>query len=146
MVQKTVQSRQIGQTYGTGYEIGARRTFSLSTQAAWELLTSEEGLQLWLGDVPQLQLEPGLPYQARDGAEGTIGVVYPLDHLRLTWRPPDWQRASTIQVRLIPHGAKTVIAFHQEQLPGGREREEMYRRWQAALDGLEMLAGEKNDS
>ena len=140
MPQKTVRQHVVGQTAHAGFEIGARRSFAMSAQQAWGLITSPDGLKLWLGDAPELLLEPDLPYQTRDGAEGTIGVVHPGGHLRLSWQPRGWKRASTIQVRVIPSGEKTVIAFHQEQLPGGREREEMYQRWQAALDGLERLA------
>ena len=132
--------KNIGQTAGAGYEIGARRTFPISPQRAWELTTSEAGLRLWLGDTIQFRLEEGLPYETREGATGTIRVIEPGEHLRLTWQPPDWPHASTIQVRIIPKGDSTTIAFHQEHLAGGYEREEMYHRWQAALDGLERLA------
>ena len=140
MKQKTGNGHILGQTGSAGYEIGVRRTFSISTQRAWELITSSAGLRLWLGDVAELRLEEGLPYETREGASGTIRVVQPGGHLRLTWQPPDWKDPSTIQVRVIPKGEDTTISFHQERLAGGREREEMYHRWQAALDGLERLA------
>jgi uncharacterized protein YndB with AHSA1/START domain len=140
MAPNTVGQRHIiGQTVAAGYEIGARRTFSISAQRAWELITSSAGVRVWLGDVPQLLLEEGLPYETREGASGTIRVVEPGGHLRLTWQPPDWETASTIQVRVIPKGKNATIAFHQEHLAGGQEREEMYHRWQAVLDGLEAL-------
>ena len=130
-----------GQTAGAGYEIGVRRTLSISPQRAWDLITSSAGLRLWLGDVANLLLEEGLPYETREGASGMIRVVQPGGHLRLTWQPLEWSEPSTIQVRVIPKGAGTTISFHQERLAGGREREEMYQRWQEALDGLERLAG-----
>lgn len=144
MNQKVANQRPIGQTIGAGYEIGARRTFSIPPQQAWDLVTSRAGLRLWLGDVPELFLEEGLPYETREGATGTIRVVQPGGHLRLTWQLADWDEPSIIQVRIIPKGANTTIAFHQEHLAGGREREEMYHRWQAALDGLEQLTAQAN--
>jgi hypothetical protein len=60
-------------------------------------------------------------------------------HLRITWQPQGWQRASTIQVRVIPKEDRTVIAFHQEHLPGAKEREERRAHYTSALDELERI-------
>jgi len=40
--------RIIGQTKGTGFQVGVRRSFSISQEDAWNLLTSPDGLNLWL--------------------------------------------------------------------------------------------------
>ncbi|MDH3944043.1 MAG: hypothetical protein OEV06_08125 [Anaerolineae bacterium] len=63
-------------------------------------------------------------------------VFKPNSHLRLTHHPPGWPRPSTIQVRVIPSGDKTVIAFHQEHLPGPQERAQRRLHYHAALDKL----------
>lgn len=69
-------------------------------------------------------------------------VDQPGSHVRLTWRPADWERPSTIQVRVLPAGGGASIAFHQEHLAGPAERAEMRERWRAVLDRLEArLAG-----
>ncbi len=129
----------VGQTKDVGFEVGARKTFAVTPQRAWDVITSDEGLNLWLGSVPGLRLEQGETYQTTDGAAGEVRVVNPGGHLRLTWRPTNWQDASTIQVRVIPRGDQTTISFHQEHLPGAKEREEMLQRWHRVLEHMQTL-------
>ena len=63
-------------------------------------------------------------------------VYKPNSHLRLTWHPAGWPRPSTIQVRVIPSGEKTVISFHQEHMPGPEAREIRRTFFKNALDAL----------
>ena len=134
-----MEKRLVGQTKDVGFEIGARRTFDVSPAEAWKLLTSPEGIRIWLGDAPDLHLKEGATYITRDGASGEVRVLSD-SHLRITWQPSNWDHPSLIQVRAIPSGRKTVISFHQEHLAGPSGRTEMRDRWHAALDQLgEML-------
>jgi uncharacterized protein YndB with AHSA1/START domain len=133
--------RPVGLTQDVGYEIGVRRTLPLSLDAAWRLLTSAEGLGLWLGDLPAADFAPDAAYRLADGTRGEIRVFKPGSHVRLTWQPPGWARPSTIQVRVLPSGARTAIAFHQEHLPDGAAREARRAHFAAALDGLAWLIG-----
>lgn len=129
-----------GETTDTGFQIGVRRTLPISLEQAWKLIASREGIKLWLGDVKDFRLATGQAYQTRDGARGEVRVVNPHENIRLTWQPPEWQRASTIQARVIPGGReKTVVSFHQEQLPGEVEREQMRQRWGKVLDKVQGL-------
>jgi hypothetical protein len=45
----------------------------------------------------------------------------------------------TIQLRVIPKGERTVIAFHQEHPPGAVEREERRAHYRRVLDELERM-------
>jgi len=129
----------IGWTKNTGFQIGVRRTLPIELDDAWRLITSTRGLILWLGPTPGLQLEKGARYEMEDGSGGEVRVFSPGSHLRLTWDPGGWPRPSTIQVRVIPKGDRTTIAFHQEHLPGPEEREQRRAHFTAALDDLEAL-------
>lgn len=129
--------RPVGLTRDVGFQIGARRTMPIGLEDAWRLLTSPEGLRIWLGDAADVDLAPGTTYQIADGTSGTVRVFVPNSHLRITWHPPGWPRPSTIQVRVMPSGERTAIAFHQEHLPGARERAERRDHFSAALDALE---------
>jgi hypothetical protein len=68
-------------------------------------------------------------------------VVNPGSHLRLTWQPPGWAKPSTIQVRVMASGERTVLSFHEERLPGAEERDARRRHFEAALDALQRQAG-----
>lgn len=128
--------RLVGQTRDTGFQVGARRTFPVSLEVAWRWLISREGLELWLGSGPELELAEGVTYRLADGTSGEVRVLKPGSHLRLTWQPPGWPRASTIQVRVIQSGEKTVVAFHQEHLPGSKAREDRRVFFRGVLDLL----------
>lgn len=41
--------KSIGLTKTVGYQVGVRKTFPISQEQAWSLITAEEGLNAWLG-------------------------------------------------------------------------------------------------
>lgn len=134
-----MERKIIGQTKGAGFEIGVRRTFDVSAMRAWEVIISEKAVKLWLGDISGLKWKKGETYTTQNGTEGEIRVINPGSHLRITWWPKDWDKASTIQIRVIPNGEKTTISFHQENLKGAQEREEMRLRWEKVLGELKKI-------
>jgi uncharacterized protein YndB with AHSA1/START domain len=125
--------KPVGLTKDSSYQFGLRRTFAISPQQAWQFLTSEEGIRLWLGEATGFRLEKGAAYRTVSGVAGVVRVVNPEVNIRLTWQPEGWVKSSTIQVRVIPSGAKTTISFHQENLPGANEREQMRQRWEQVI-------------
>ena len=139
--EKRKGKRVLGETADTGFQVGVRRTLPLSMDDAWRLLTSPHGVREWLGDASGFALEKGATYTTTGGAAGEVRVAKPGSHLRVTWRPPGWARASTIQVRVMPAGAKTTLSFHEEHLPGAAEREARRRHYEAVLDALQAQAG-----
>ena len=132
--------RPIGLTKHTGFQVGARRTLPVSLQEAWDLVTSQKGIRAWLGGSPKASLLPGETYRLRDGTIGSVRLVSPGSHLRITWHPSGWERPSLIQVRVIRAATGTTISFHQEHLPDTRSREQRRAHFSAALDKLERLA------
>jgi len=72
----------VGQTKTVGFQVGIRRTFPISQEKAWELIASEDGLKLWLGESTKINLQPGQKFRTKIG-EGEIRIVKPLQQLRL---------------------------------------------------------------
>jgi len=134
---ETQDERVVGKTKDVGWQIGVRRTLPIDYKMAWRLITSPEGMDLWLGAGSKPDLSTSAAYALADGASGEMRVFKPNSHLRLIWRPPSWPRPSTIQVRVIPKDDKTVVAFHQEGMPGPEERETRRAYFTAVLDALE---------
>lgn len=139
--EKKKGKRVLGQTSDGAFQVGVQRTLPLAHDAAWRLVTSPEGVRAWLGDAPGLALEKGAAYETKDGAAGEVRVAKPGSHLRITRRPPGWAKPSTIQVRVMPSGERTVLSFHEERLPGAAERNARRRHYEAAMDALQRLAG-----
>lgn len=140
--EKLKDRRTVGETQDGDFQIGVQRTLPLPCERAWRLLTSPEATRAWLGDGARLSFEEGETYHLSDGATGEIRVVRPRSRVRLTWKPESWRRATTIQVRTVAKGEKTVVSFHQEHLPDPAEREKRRAFFRAALDKLEALARE----
>jgi uncharacterized protein YndB with AHSA1/START domain len=134
------EEKPVGLTKDVGYQIGVRRTLPIAPDDAWDLLISDEGINIWLGPVDGLVLKKGAEYELADGATGTVRVFEPGSHLRITWHPPGYERASLIQVRVNPaKGGRTVIAFHQEHLPDGDAREVRRDFFMSAMDDLALM-------
>lgn len=136
-------TRDVGKTRDAGWQVGARRTLPIGLDDAWRLITSREGVRAWLGDGARVAFERGREYALADGSAGTVRVVEPESHVRLTWQPDGWPRPSTIQVRVLPAGERTTIAFHQEHMPDAAARQERRAHFTAALDALERLIAAK---
>lgn len=134
----------VGKTKNSGWQAGARKTFPVSPDRAWQWLVSAEGLQTWLGSGTISDLNPRSKFGLNDGTQGEIRVFKPGSHIRLTWQPKGWFKPSTIQVRVIPNGRKTTIAFHQENLPDAGTRGKRKEFFLKVLDRTgEMLAASK---
>jgi len=131
MKEDSREAKPVGLTAASGFQIGVRRTFPMTQQEAWSFLISREGLKLWLGDVPALDLHAGFRYETKEGTVGELRVVKPYEQLRLTWQRSDWDRPSTLQIRILPgKGNTTTLSFHQEKLSDASMREEMKQRWE----------------
>lgn len=135
-------ARPRGLTRASGWEIGVRRTFPVPAEQMWALLVSVEGLRCWLGEAPEPRVAQKAAYQLADGTSGEFTVVKPGSHLRLTWRPVGWPRHAIMQVRVIPQAERSIVAFHQEQLPDADAREQRRAAFTAALEQLYQLSAE----
>lgn len=136
--ERSIGRREKGQTQDSGFQVGVQKTVHASIEDAWELLISPSGIKCWLGNgVSTLLWEIGTTYETRDGISGEIRVYKPYHHLRITWQPPAWKKASTLQIRVIAKKeGKVVFRLHQEGLKDARARKEMKAKWKAVLDEL----------
>lgn len=132
---KNSDKKPVGKTKDVGYQVGARKTLPVTSDKAWDYLTSGKGLSIWLGETSIQSLSKGTRFQLDDGTTGKVRV-FSDSHLRMSWHPPQWNRPSTIQLRVIPRDDRSVIAFHQEHLPGPEEREERREFFRSVLDRL----------
>jgi uncharacterized protein YndB with AHSA1/START domain len=132
------KEKPVGLTKDVGWEVGARRTYSTYPGEAWEYLLSEVGVEQWLGDIKgdHFDFAKGAEYELRDGTTGEVRVFEQGSHLRITYHPSGWERASTIQVRVINEkgDARTTVAFHEEHLPDEKARETRKAHFQSVLD------------
>ncbi|WP_199614829.1 SRPBCC family protein [Paenibacillus alkalitolerans] len=125
----------VGTSKDAGVQIGVRRTFAVAKEKAWDFLTSPKGLPLWIGDVPSFTLQMGHEYESKEGVSGKIAVVVPYHKLRMTWKRPEWDKPSRLQIYVLStKSGKTTIAIHQEMLEDVYMREIMKRYWEEMLN------------
>ena len=132
----STQTNPVGKTKGAGWEIGARRTYPVVSEQAWNYLFSSEGIRTWLGEVKPETLESGKEFTTSDGLEGKITVFKPNSHIRMKWHPRHWDNVSSVQIRVIPSGEKTTISFHQEKMADEDQRKTMKIYWSNILNQL----------
>ncbi len=132
-----IEESAVGQTASVGFQIGVRRTLPCTENALWQLLTSDEGLTIWLGGP--IPLQQGASYTLADGTTGELRVFRPGSHLRLTWQPPGWAAPATIQVRVLPAKGGATLSIHQEWLPDSAARTAMKARWDDVIVRLAAL-------
>lgn len=126
-----------GVTKDAGVNIGIRRTVEASPDQLWRFLTSPQGLPLWIGKVPAFSPQKGFQFESEEGITGKIAVVIPNNKLRLTWKRPEWDKPSRLQLYLLPaKSGKTTIAIHQEMLEDVYMRELMRRHWEEAINRI----------
>ncbi len=132
--------RTLGDTADRGFQIGVQRTWPVSVDEAWALVTGQRGQEAWLGPGAELALEPGATYTTDDGIGGEVRTLAEGKRLRLTWQPEGWAAPTTLQVTFAPGKAgKTAVRFHHEMLPDEAAREECKLRWKEALAALAAL-------
>jgi hypothetical protein len=94
-------------------------------------------MRCWLGDVKDFTWEIKAAYALPDGTHGEVRVFKPHSHVRLTWFPLAYPRASTIQVRVISKDDRAILVFHQEHLPDQQARKDRRAFFRIALDKIE---------
>ncbi|WP_308638411.1 SRPBCC domain-containing protein [Paenibacillus silvisoli] len=132
-----METKQVGQTQTSGFQVGVRRTFPLAVEEAWALITSSVGTAIWLGEGASVTVEKGESFQSDEGISGEFTTVNPLVNIRLTWKRGNWDKPSILQIRTISNGEhETTISFHQEKLADPSIREEMKAHWEEVLQRL----------
>ena len=126
---------QVGKTKDVGFQFGIRKTIPVSAEKVWDFLFSEKGLKIWLGKL-NTELELKKEFNTENGITGFVRVFNPNSHIRLNWKPKNWENISTVQIRVIGDENKTTIAIHQEKLLNSEQRTEMKKYWTEIIEKL----------
>lgn len=136
-----MSERPVGKTRDAGWQIGVSRTIAVDLDTAWEYLTSDAGLGVWLGPGVATPLRKGQVYETGDGTTGEIRSLRDRDRIRLTWQPVDRPDHATVQIALAPAATGCTVRFHTERLYDGQEREAMRTHWKAIAETIEKELG-----
>ncbi len=113
--------KSIGLTKTFGYQVGVRRTFSISQQQAWSLITGKEGLNAWLGGGENIILKLGHQYRTMVGT-GEIRIVKPLLNSALLGKKRDGNDLLPYKFESYPKKIiKRPLVFIRNILPISKE-------------------------
>jgi uncharacterized protein YndB with AHSA1/START domain len=87
--------KQTGKTKDVGFQFGIRKTIPIPTEKVWDFLFSKHGLKIWLGNLKN-ELEIKKTFETDDGVTGLIRVFKPNSHIRLSWKPENWENMSIV--------------------------------------------------
>ena len=138
-----IREKITGLTKDAGYQVGVRKTIQGSHLDIWNFLLSDRGLSIWLGNVDPEKLILREEIDLNDGTRVKITRFKLQSHLRMQWSKKSWHTPSRLQLRVIASGYhRTTVAFHQEMLINGVQREEMKRHWKKVVANLEAAFAE----
>ena len=86
-------------------------TVPASTEETWEAITDPDRLGEWLGDVTELELEPGGDIAVDVGDERREGFVEEVSEPRrlVFWWSSEEAEASRVEIELQPDGSQTRV-------------------------------------
>ncbi|MBV2167509.1 MAG: SRPBCC domain-containing protein [Bdellovibrio sp.] len=126
-----------GRTLKGDYSIIVTRTFPVDAKKLWKLISSEQGMSLWLQPLSKVQLRIGNSFETEGGAFGEIRTLRAGQRVRLTWQETDWNKSTTVQVWILPRkGDKSVLVFQHEKLVDGRLRAPLRAHWEEAIGAV----------
>lgn len=131
-----LSKNNVGRTKSSGFQIGVRKTLAISSEKAWELLFSPQGLEIWLGINDSRQFLSKKDIVSKNKTKILLTTLREGSHVRMKWKPDIWENTSILQVRIIPNNHKTIISFHQEKLLDSDQRAEMAQIWKKKLQNL----------
>lgn len=129
----------VGKTKNQGWQIGVRRTISVSEWKAWEMIMATLGLP-WEEGAGESVYQKGSTFELDDQTRVEIRSFEYGSLIRMKWQPKEWNFASTLQIRVEPAKTGTTISVHHEWLQNAEQREAMRVYWTSVLEDLRALA------
>jgi uncharacterized protein YndB with AHSA1/START domain len=125
--------RKKGEMAG-GFQVGVSKTLPLPATRIWDWLLSPAGLATWLNadNIPPQNAK----FVTNDGIRCELRVLNQGSHLRMRWQPEEWEKPSTLQLRVTGKGEKATLTFHQENMPDEQARDKMKRHWKAVAESI----------
>ncbi len=123
-------------TQKLGFQYSIRKTFPISVDTLWEFILSESGFLVWLGTIDMADFELNKSFRTEEGIEGKMTTFKPDCHFRLSWKPPHWEKPSTVELRITNSKGKASIVIHQTRLYENTQREEMKIYWKNVIDKM----------
>lgn len=133
--------REEGRTIKGELTLTATKSMNVSAAAAWKLLMSPAGMEIWLQPLSPVELKPKAMFETTDGYYGEVRTMLAGRRARLTWQDPNWEKKTVVQLFIVPRpGGRCIVAFSHDHILDTRVRDRMRARWREALEALNAQA------
>jgi activator of HSP90 ATPase len=123
------EKKVVGLTKSVGFQFSIIRTFTVSTDTAWDFLLSETGVSTWLGTIDFDDFELGNSFKTAEGIEAKITIFKAGSHLRLAWKPAHWGNNSFIEMRVFDAKGRAKIGLLHTFMTDVAQRVEVKAYW-----------------
>jgi activator of HSP90 ATPase len=123
----------IKKTKDLGYQISVSKVFPLPTHKMWDFLLSDLGIATWLGKISLEDFELQKQFVTDKGVEGKLTVFVPDCHLRFKWKPSNWDKQSTVELRVKNSKGKSSVIFHHTGFYKIELQEELRQYWKEII-------------
>ncbi|GAB77269.1 Activator of Hsp90 ATPase homolog 1-like protein [Austwickia chelonae] len=104
----------------------------------WERLTQREGIEAFLGEGAMLGGK-GDSWHAADGTYGVTRSYHPEQQVRVSWHADAEAPKTMVDLQMEPEGEGTLLTLRHEQLTDEMDRDDLSRRWDAAMHRLTQI-------
>jgi activator of HSP90 ATPase len=119
-----------------GFQVSVSKTFKISAQRMWEFLLSEKGIHIWLGEINLDAFELKKEFVTKEGIEGKLTVFVPDCHLRFKWKPSNFEKTSTVELRVTNTNGKAKIIFHHTGFYKIEQQEILRSYWKNVISKM----------
>jgi uncharacterized protein YndB with AHSA1/START domain len=126
-----------GQNLKGEYMVTKTKSIALAPPRVWEALVSPAGVALWLQPLFPVAIEVGAQFETEDGFFGEIRTLTKARQIRLSWRDPNWEKNTAVQVLLVARpGKNSILCFNHTQIRDLRVLAALRSRWESVIEAL----------
>jgi hypothetical protein len=119
-----------------GFQVSVSKTFKVSTEVMWEYILSEKGMYTWLGEINIDDFEIQKQLATKQGIEVKLTVFVPDCHLRFKWKPINFEKPSTVELRITNTNGKAKVIFHHTGFYKLEQQEELRSYWKNVISTI----------
>ena len=124
------------------WEVDVSRTFDAAPEVVWDVLVSERGLAIWLGD--EARLDPADDRWSSRDDDGEVERFVPGERVRLRLPTDDGTHETCARLVVAAvDGGRARLELHEEELRDPGERMRRRHHWRGVADRLEAVLRER---
>lgn len=129
-----------GQNIKGEYMVTSTKSLAFGVQKSWKVLTSKNGLAVWLKPLSPVSIAAGAQFETTDGFFGEVRTLKKERSIRMTWQDPNWEKKTVLQIMLVARPKeKSIVVFNHTEIRELKVQALLRRRWKSVL--VELFGG-----